>query len=69
MLSEWEPGWCLIRRSKLSVTGVENKELQYNNSMKIEQIIEIAEEIEKQYMELGPDEWYAICEVLLQRAN
>jgi hypothetical protein len=37
--------------------------------MKIEQIIEIAEEIEKQYMELGPDEWYAICEVLLQRAN
>jgi hypothetical protein len=37
--------------------------------MTIEQIIKIAEEIEEQYKELGPDEWYDICEVLLQRAN
>lgn len=34
MLLEWEPEWCLIRKSKLSVTGVEDKELRYNNGMK-----------------------------------
>jgi hypothetical protein len=33
------------------------------------EIIKIAEEIEAQYMELGPDEWYAVVAVLMQRAN
>jgi thermostable 8-oxoguanine DNA glycosylase len=34
-----------------------------------EQIIEIAEKIEAEYADLDLDTWYAICEVLLQRAN
>ena len=45
------------------------KELWYNNSMTEEQVIEIVEKIEEQYMELDPDTWYKICEMLQQRAN
>lgn len=34
-----------------------------------EQVIEIVEKIEEQYMELDPDTWYKICEMLQQRAD
>ena len=34
-----------------------------------EQVIEIVENIEEQYMELDPDTWYKICEMLQLRAN
>ena len=33
-----------------------------------EQVIEIVEKIEEQYMELDPDTWFKICETLLHRA-
>jgi hypothetical protein len=34
-----------------------------------EQIIEIAEKIEEMYIDVDPDVWYRICEVLVQRAD
>jgi thermostable 8-oxoguanine DNA glycosylase len=57
-----------LKRNSDIIKKLKDK-LTNKNKMTEEQIIEIAEKIEAEYLDLDPDVWYQICVVLLQRAD